>query len=106
MFSEGWAVKSSVSTLLTWGNHGLTEQQRGDLLEIFEERYKRKSTLITAQLPVAQWHEMIGQSTIADAILDHLVHNTHRITLEGDSMRKTRTPSLLTEPDKGEIIVA
>lgn len=67
-----------------WGSHGLTEQQRGDLLEIFEERYKRKSTLITAQLAVAQWHEMIGQPTIADAILDRLVHNAHRIVLEGE----------------------
>jgi DNA replication protein DnaC len=49
---------------------------------------------------------MIGQPTIADAILDRLIHNAHRITLEGDSMRKTRTPSLLTQADKGEIIVA
>jgi len=89
-----------------WGSHGLTEQQRGDVLEIFEERYKRKSTLITAQLPVAQWHEMIGQPTIADAILDRLVHNAHRITLEGESMRKTRAPSLLTETEKAEIIAA
>jgi DNA replication protein DnaC len=89
-----------------WGSHGLTEQQRGDLLEIFEERYKRKSTLITAQLPVAQWHEMIGQPTIADAILDRLIHNAHRIALEGESMRKTRAPSLLTQGEKAEIIAA
>ncbi|MET3473702.1 DNA replication protein DnaC [Novosphingobium sp. 1529] len=89
-----------------WGSHGLTEQQRGDLLEIFEERYKRKSTLITAQLPVAQWHEMIGAPTIADAILDRLVHNAHRITLEGDSMRKTRPAPLLTDIEKAEIITA
>jgi DNA replication protein DnaC len=86
--------------------HGLTEQQRGDLLEIFEERYKRKSTLITAQLPVAQWHEMIGQPSIADAILDRLIHNAHRIALEGESMRKTRAPSLLTQGEKAEIIAA
>ena len=67
------------------------------LLEIFEERYRRKSTLITAQLPVAQWHEMIGEPTIADAILDRIVHNAHRIALEGDSMRKQKPRPLLTE---------
>ena len=89
-----------------WGSHGLTEQQRGDLLEIFEERYKRKSTLITAQLPIAQWHEMIGQPTIADAILDRLVHNAHRIALEGESMRKARASPLLTDGEKVEIIAA
>jgi DNA replication protein DnaC len=97
---------TDVLVLDDWGIHGLTEQQRGDLLEIFEERYKRKSTLITAQLPVAQWHEMIGQPTIADAILDRLIHNAHRIALEGESMRKTRAPSLLTQGEKAEIIAA
>ncbi|MET3266029.1 DNA replication protein DnaC [Bradyrhizobium japonicum] len=77
-----------------WGTHTLNDQQRLDLLEIFEERYRRKSTLITAQLPVAQWHDMIGEPTIADAILDRIIHNSHRIALEGDSMRrkKARAP--------------
>ncbi|HKJ60966.1 MAG TPA: IS21-like element helper ATPase IstB [Hyphomicrobiales bacterium] len=87
-----------------WGTHALTDQQRLDLLEIFEERYRRKSTLITAQLPVAQWHEMIGEPTIADAILDRIVHNAHRITLEGDSMRKQKAKPLLTETQNAEII--
>jgi DNA replication protein DnaC len=77
-----------------WGTHSLTDQQRLDLLEIFEERYRRKSTLITAQLPVAKWHDMIGEPTIADAILDRIVHNAHRITLEGDSMRKRKSRPL------------
>jgi len=72
-----------------WGTH--SDQQRLDLLEIFEERYRRKSTLITAQLPVAQWHDMIGEPTIADAILYRIVHNAHRISLEGDSMRKRKS---------------
>ena len=72
------------------GTHSLNDQQRLDLLEIFEERYRRKSTLITAQLPVAQWHDMIGEPTIADAILDRIVHNAHRINLEGESMRKPK----------------
>lgn len=86
-----------------WGTHALSDQQRLDLLEIFEERYRRKSTLITAQLPVAQWHEMIGEPTIADAILDRIVHNSHRIALEGDSMRKQKQSSLLTEMRNAEI---
>ncbi len=81
-----------------WGTHCLNDQQRLDLLEIFEERYRRKSTLITAQLPVAKWHDMIGEPTIADAILDRIVHNAHRITLEGDSMRK-RKPHPLTDAE-------
>jgi DNA replication protein DnaC len=71
-----------------WGTHGLTDQQRLDLLELFEERYQRRSTIITAQLPVSSWHDMIGEPTIADAILDRIVHNAHRIDLKGDSMRR------------------
>ncbi len=82
-----------------WGTHTLNDQQRLDLLEIFEERYRRKSTLITAQLPVAQWHAMIGEPTIADAILDRIIHNAHRIALEGDSMRKQKTPAPLTDDE-------
>ena len=63
---------------------------RHDLLEILEERYGRRSTMITSQLPVDRWHEIIGDPTYADAILDRLVHNAHRIELEGESMRRTR----------------
>ncbi len=71
-----------------WGTHRLTDQQRLDLLELFEERYQRRSTIITAQLPVSGWHDMIGEPTIADAILDRIVHNAHRIDIKGDSMRR------------------
>lgn len=85
-----------------WGTHSLNDQQRLDLLEIFEERYRRKSTLITAQLPVAKWHEMIGEPTIADAILDRIVHNAHRLTLEGDSMRKRKSARPLTAAENGD----
>ena len=85
-----------------WGTHSLNDQQRLDLLEIFEERYRRKSTLITAQLPVAKWHDMIGEPTIADAILDRIVHNAHRVTLEGDSMRKRKSPRPLTAVENGD----
>ena len=86
-----------------WGTHSLNDQQRLDLLEIFEERYRRRSTLITAQLPVAAWHEMIGEPTIADAILDRIVHNAHRITLKGDSMRRQKAPQGLTQEANIEI---
>jgi IstB-like ATP binding protein len=61
-----------------------------DLLEILEERYGRRSTMITSQLPLDKWHEIIGDPTYADAILDRLVHNAHRIELAGESMRRTR----------------
>ena len=85
-----------------WGTHTLNDQQRLDLLEIFEERYRRKSTLITAQLPVAQWHDMIGEPTIADAILDRIIHNAHRIALEGDSMRRQKASRPLTDVENSE----
>ncbi|SFP04830.1 IstB-like ATP binding protein, partial [Cohaesibacter marisflavi] len=60
-----------------------------DLLEIFEERYGNASTLITSQLPISTWHDVIGEPTFADAILDRFVHNAYRIELEGQSFRKT-----------------
>ncbi len=90
------------STYDDWGTHTLNDQQRLDLLEIFEERYRRKSTLITAQLPVAQWHDMIGEPTIADAILDRIIHNAHRIALEGDSMRRKKATRPLTDIENSE----
>ena len=58
------------------------------LLEIIEDRHNRKSTSISSQLPVASWYEVIGESTIADAILDRMVHTAHRIELKGESLRK------------------
>ena len=85
-----------------WGTHSLNDQQRLDLLEIFEERYRRKSTLIAAQLPVVQWHDMIGEPTIADAILDRIVHNAHRVNLEGDSLRKRKSTPHLTDAQNSE----
>jgi DNA replication protein DnaC len=61
-----------------------------DLLEILDDRYDRRSTLITSQLPVEQWHAYLGDRTLADAILDRLVHNSYRLVLKGESMRKRR----------------
>jgi DNA replication protein DnaC len=71
-----------------WGLSGLTQAEREDLLEILEDRHGRGSTIVTSQVPVEQWHEVIGSPTLADAILDRLVHNAHRIELRGESMRK------------------
>ncbi len=87
-----------------WGTHSLTDQQRLDLLELFEERYQRRSTIITAQPPVSGWHQMIGEPTIADAILDHIIHNAHRIDLKGDSMRRKSPKPPLTQSENTEII--
>ncbi len=77
--------------LLVLDDRGLepfTDQSRRDLLEILDDRYDR--TLVAAQLPVENWHEYIGDPTLADAILDRLVHNAHKITLTGESLRKRR----------------
>ena len=78
----------SPSTSNDWGLEPLDAAARHDLLEILEERYGRRSTMITSQLPVDRWHEIIGDPTYADAILDRLVHNAHRIELAGESLRR------------------
>jgi len=69
----------------------LTAEQRHDLLEIVEDRHGNRSTLVTSQLPVDQWHAIIGDPTLADAILDRLIHNAYKINLTGESMRKQKT---------------
>jgi DNA replication protein DnaC len=71
-----------------WGLAKFTEAERRDLLEILEDRHQRASILITSQVPVEQWREVIGNPTLADAILDRLVHNAHRLQIKGESMRK------------------
>jgi DNA replication protein DnaC len=73
-----------------WGLDPLDAGARRDLYEILEERYGRHSTLLTSQVPIDKWHEVIGDPTYADAILDRLVHNAHRIDLAGDSLRRIR----------------
>ena len=72
-----------------WGPDRLTATQRRDLMEIVEKRYGRGSTMITSQLPIKAWHDVIGEPTFADAILDRIVHNAYRIELGGASMHKT-----------------
>jgi DNA replication protein DnaC len=74
-----------------WAVDPLTEQERRDFLEVMEDRHGLKSTFITSQYPISKWHDRIGEPTTADAILDRIVHNAHKISLKGDSMRKTRS---------------
>ena len=83
-----------------WGLAKLNAEQRRDLLEILEDRYDARSTIVTSQLPVDQWHAIIGDATLADAILDRLVHNAYRLNLDGESMRKKK--SKLTENTETE----
>jgi DNA replication protein DnaC len=73
-----------------WGPEQLNAEQRRDLLEIVEDRYDARSILITSQLPVERWYEIIGDPTLADAILDRIIHSAYRIALTGDSMRKLK----------------
>jgi DNA replication protein DnaC len=73
-----------------WAMAPLAETERRDFWEICEDRYQTRSTILTSQLPVARWHEQIGDPTAADGILDRLVHNAHRLDMRGDSMRKKR----------------
>jgi len=75
-----------------WAMAPLSEAERREIWEICEDRYQTRSTILTSQLPVSRWHEQIGDPTIADGILDRLVHNAHRIEMRGESMRKKRNP--------------
>ena len=84
-------TKADLLILDDWGPDRLSANQRRDLMEIVEDRYGAGSTLITSQLPVDAWHEVIGDPTFADAILDRLVHNAHRLALDGPSMRDPKT---------------
>lgn len=81
-------AKVDVLVLDDWGLEKMSLGQRNDLLEIMEDRHGLRSTLITSQLPIGQWHKAIGDATLADAILDRLLHNAHKLKLKGESMRK------------------
>jgi DNA replication protein DnaC len=73
-----------------WGLASLTDSERRDILEIVEDRYKVRSTIMASQIPVDKWHDVVADPTIADAILDRIVHNSYKINVEGDSMRKLK----------------
>jgi DNA replication protein DnaC len=81
-------ARVEVLILDDWGLITLTQEQRKDLLEILDDRHNQKATIVTSQLPVKLWHENINDATLADAILDRLMHNSYRVELKGESMRK------------------
>ena len=84
-------AKTDLLILDDWGLAPLVQRERNDLLEMIDDRANTRSTIITSQLPVEHWHEYIGEPTLADAILDRVMHSAHKIQLQGDSMRKKET---------------
>jgi DNA replication protein DnaC len=83
--------KTEILIIDDWGLEILKRTQRTDLLEVLEDRHDRGCTIITSQLPTQHWHEVIGDPTLADAVLDRLLHNAHKVVLKGESMRKKQT---------------
>jgi len=81
-----------------WGVTPLSDANRRDLLELLDDRYDTRSTLITSQLPITAWHDYLADPTLADAILDRFIHNAHHLDLKGDSMRKTKSRLTKGEP--------
>jgi DNA replication protein DnaC len=73
-----------------WGLSPLNDQQRRDVLEVLEDRHALRSTVVTSQVPVENWHDYIAHPTIADALLDRLVHNAHKLKMKGPSRRKEK----------------
>jgi DNA replication protein DnaC len=90
-------ARAKLLILDDWGPEALAADQARDVLEIVEDRYDAGSLVITSQVPVDRWHDMIGAPTIADAILDRVIHNAYRIELAGDSLRKRRSPTMKPE---------
>ncbi len=93
-------VKADLLILDDWGPERMTAPQRRDLMEIVEDRYGNGATLVTSQLPVEAWHDIVDEPTFADAILDRLIHNAHRLSLDGPSMRKTRNAPAAKDVDE------
>ena len=89
-------AKTDLLILDDWGLSALSDDNRRDLLELLEDRYDTRATIVTSQFPVEHWYEAIGDPTLADAILDRLVHNAYKLLLNGESMRK-RKARLTTE---------
>jgi len=86
-------AQTEVIVLDDWGLEPLRPEGRHDLLELLDDRHERKSTVITSQVPPEKWHELIGEATIADAILDRVVHNAHLVQMKGESMRRRKAKS-------------
>jgi DNA replication protein DnaC len=99
-------VRVDLLVLDDWGPDRLSASQRRDLMEIIEDRHGRGSILITSQLPVATWHDVIGEPTLGDAILDRIVHNAYRLELDGPSMRKLKAGEATEQPPPVATIAA
>ena len=84
-------AKTQLLILDDWLRNPLTETQTNDILEIMEDRYNNHSTMVATQIPVAEWHELFGNPTLADAIMDRIIHNVYRLELKGESMRKKKS---------------
>lgn len=93
-------AKVQLLMLDDFGLTPMTDSQQRDLLELLDDRYDKASTLVTSQLPIDRWHAYLGDPTLADAILDRLIHNAHRIPLSGDSMRARRAANPAPNPTK------
>jgi DNA replication protein DnaC len=93
-------AKVDLLVLDDWGLLKFTAEQRRDLLGILEDRHEIRTTIMTYQTPINKWHQIIGDPTLADAILDRLAHNAYKINLKGESMQKKRTK--LTSPTESE----
>lgn len=91
-------AKTDLLILDDWGLQKIAAAQRNDLMEVIEDRYGLRATLIAGQLPIEHWHEYIGEATLADAILDRLLHNAHRLPLKGESLRKHHKDPFDTSP--------
>jgi len=96
-------AKTDLLVIDDWGLAPLTAAERHDLLEVLEDRSERASTLITSQIPVKAWHDLIGEPTVADAICDRLIHSAHLIELHGPSLREIRAKAPPDGPAGGEI---
>ena len=94
-------AKTELLVIDDWGLAPLTSPERHDLLEVLEDRTERASTLITSQVPVKAWHELIGEPTLADAICDRLIHTAYVIELAGPSLRETRAKAPARQRRRG-----
>ena len=86
-----WLSRISVLIIDDWGLAPLADRERRDLLEVLEDRHDVSSTIISSQLPIEQWHDVIANPTVADAVCDRLLHNSHKLILKGESMRKLQS---------------
>lgn len=95
-------ARTDLVVLDDWGLAPLSDPGRHEQLELLEDRHELRSTLVTSQLPLDQWHLAIGDPTLADAILDRMVHNAYRLELQGESMRRRKAVKSVASPAAGK----